>query len=116
MVQPGTGDVKAISQSRPMGRDAKAGQTYLNYVVPQKYGDSNGFQPGSTFKAFVLAAAIQQGIPLTENIYVADGGQHPDEPVPRLRRTALRQHRHLGTSTARPSSGNMNAYPAPRSR
>jgi membrane peptidoglycan carboxypeptidase len=68
MVQPGTGDVKAISQSRPMGRDAAAGQTYLNYVVPQKYGDSAGFQPGSTFKAFVLAAAIQQGIPLTEKI------------------------------------------------
>ncbi len=68
MVQPGTGDVKAISQSRPMGRDRKAGQTFLNYVVPQKYGDSNGFQPGSTFKAFVLAAAIQQGIPLSERI------------------------------------------------
>src|SRR3954447_20156100 len=68
MVQPGTGDVKAISQSRPMGRDRKAGQTFLNYVVPQKYGDSNGFQPGSTFKAFVLAAAIQQGIPLSQRI------------------------------------------------
>ena len=68
MVEPGTGDVKAISQSRPMGRDAKAGQTFLNYVVPQKYGDSNGFQPGSTFKAFVLAAAIQQGIPLSQTI------------------------------------------------
>ena len=68
MVQPGTGDVKALSQSRPMGADAKAGQTYLNYVVPHQYGDSNGFQPGSTFKAFVLAAAIQQGIPLSQTI------------------------------------------------
>ena len=28
MVQPGTGDVKALAQSRPMGRDAKAGQTF----------------------------------------------------------------------------------------
>ncbi|MGI8523504.1 MAG: penicillin-binding protein [Nocardioides sp.] len=69
MVQPRTGDVKAISQSRPMGRDAKAGETYLNYVVPSQYGDSQGFQPGSTFKVFVLAAAIKQGIPLTEKIY-----------------------------------------------
>jgi membrane peptidoglycan carboxypeptidase len=68
MVQPGTGDVKALSQSRPMGRDAKNGQTFLNYVVPQKYGDSAGFQPGSTFKAFVLAAAIKEGIPLSEKI------------------------------------------------
>jgi membrane peptidoglycan carboxypeptidase len=88
MVEPGTGDVKALSQSRPMGRDAAAGQTYLNYTVPQQYGDSNGFQPGSTFKAFVLASAIQQGIPLTETInappevkipmsqYRVCGGQH----------------------------------------
>jgi membrane peptidoglycan carboxypeptidase len=68
MVEPGTGDVKALSQSRPMGRDAAAGQTFLNYTVPHEYGDSAGFQPGSTFKAFVLAAAIQQGIPLTEQI------------------------------------------------
>jgi membrane peptidoglycan carboxypeptidase len=68
MVEPGTGDVKALAQSRPMGRDAAAGQTFLNYTVPQQYGDSAGFQPGSTFKAFVLAAAIQQGIPLTQKI------------------------------------------------
>jgi membrane peptidoglycan carboxypeptidase len=68
MVEPGTGDVKALAQSRPMGRDAKAGQTFLNYTVPHEYGDSAGFQPGSTFKAFVLASAIQQGIPLTEQI------------------------------------------------
>jgi membrane peptidoglycan carboxypeptidase len=68
MVEPGTGDVKALAQSRPMGRDAAAGQTFINYTVPTRYGDSAGFQPGSTFKAFVLASAIQQGIPLTEKI------------------------------------------------
>ncbi|WP_370247016.1 transglycosylase domain-containing protein [Nocardioides sp.] len=64
IVEPGTGLVRAISQSRPMGNDAKAGETYLNYVVPSEYGDSNGFQAGSTFKAFTLAAAIQKGVPL----------------------------------------------------
>ena len=63
MVQPGTGQVKAISQSRPMGRERKKGQTFLNYVVDSKYGDSNGFQAGSTFKVFVLAAALEQGLP-----------------------------------------------------
>lgn len=68
MVEPGTGDVRAISQSRPMGKDKAAGQTYLNYVVPKKYGDANGFQAGSTFKAFVLASAINQGIPLSTSI------------------------------------------------
>jgi membrane peptidoglycan carboxypeptidase len=63
MVQPGTGDVLSISQSRPMGRERKKGQTFLNYVVDSKYGDSNGFQAGSTFKVFVLAAALEQGLP-----------------------------------------------------
>jgi membrane peptidoglycan carboxypeptidase len=68
MIQPGTGDVKALAQSRPMGNAPGTGQTYINYTVPQTYGDSAGFQPGSTFKVFVLASAIQQGIPLTEMI------------------------------------------------
>ncbi|MGO4258690.1 transglycosylase domain-containing protein [Marmoricola sp. RAF53] len=63
MVQPGTGNVLAISQSRPMGRAKKKGQTFLNYVVDHKYGDSNGFQAGSTFKVFVLASALEQGLP-----------------------------------------------------
>ena len=63
MVKPGTGEVRAISQSRPMGRDRKKGETFLNYVVDSKYGDSNGFQAGSTFKVFVLAAALEQGMP-----------------------------------------------------
>ena len=60
MVEPGTGNVRALAQSRPMGRDKKLGQTYLNYVVPQRYGDSAGFQAGSTFKAFVLATALSR--------------------------------------------------------
>ena len=63
MVQPGTGDVMAIAQSRPMGRERKDGETFLNYVVDSKYGDSGGFQAGSTFKIFVLAAALEQGLP-----------------------------------------------------
>ena len=64
IVEPGTGDVKAIAQSRPMGRDKKAGETYLNYVVPEEMGDSKCCQAGSTFKVFTLAAALEQGLPL----------------------------------------------------
>ena len=62
MVRPRSGEVRAIAQSRPMGRQNGAGETFLNYVVPERYGDSGGFQAGSTFKAFVLAAALDQGI------------------------------------------------------
>jgi len=68
VVEPGTGEVKALAQSRPMGRSLKAGQTFLNYTVPKEYGDANGVQAGSTFKVFVLAAAIEQGIPLNKVI------------------------------------------------
>jgi membrane peptidoglycan carboxypeptidase len=68
MVEPGTGDVRALAQSRPMGQDKAAGETALNYVVPKKYGAANGFQAGSTFKVFVLASAINQGIPLSTTI------------------------------------------------
>ncbi|WP_168218381.1 penicillin-binding protein [Nocardioides eburneiflavus] len=79
MVEPGSGDVRAIAQSRPMGKDKKGGETYLNYVVPKKYGDANGFQAGSTFKVFVLAEAINQGIPLSTNIYSPQEMQIEDE-------------------------------------
>jgi membrane peptidoglycan carboxypeptidase len=67
-VEPGTGNVRAISQSRPMGRKKKQGETFLNYVVDTKYGDSNGFQAGSTFKLFVLATALEQGLPTSTRI------------------------------------------------
>ena len=72
MVEPGTGHVRALAQSRPMGKNKAAGETYLNYVVPREYGDANGFQAGSTFKVFVLAAAINQGIPLSTSISAPD--------------------------------------------
>ena len=68
MVEPGTGNVRALAQSRPMGRDRSLGQTYLNYVVPERFGDSNGFHAGSTFKAFVLASALQMGVPPSTSI------------------------------------------------
>jgi membrane peptidoglycan carboxypeptidase len=109
MVEPGTGNVKALAQSRPMGRDAGAGQTFLNYTVPQKYGDSAGFQPGSTFKAFVLAAAIQQGIPLSENISAP-----PVVHIPMSQYRVCGGRQFTSTDTWSPHtstiSGTMNLY------
>lgn len=64
MVEPGSGDVLALAQSRPMGDDATTGETFVNHGVPPEYGGSQGFQAGSTFKTFVLAAAVEQGIAL----------------------------------------------------
>jgi membrane peptidoglycan carboxypeptidase len=67
-VQPGTGYVKGMAQSRPMGNSKKKGDSFINYAVPPEYGGGQGFQAGSTFKLFVLAAAIRQGIPLHYSI------------------------------------------------
>lgn len=57
MVQPGTGLIKAMAQSRPeLG--AKPGQTYFNYAAPIALGGSGGFTGGSTFKAYTITAAL----------------------------------------------------------
>ena len=66
-VQPGTGLILAMVQSRPvMGNNAAAGQTYYNYAVSAAMGGAEGYQAGSTFKAFTLAAAFDKGIPATK--------------------------------------------------
>ena len=55
-VEPGTGAVRGMAVDRVFG--SKRGQTKVNFAL----GGSAGFQGGSTFKAFVLARALQMGI------------------------------------------------------
>lgn len=59
-VDPKTGRILAMAQSRPVMGD-EAGQTYINYSVTHAMGGAEGFGFGSTFKAWTAAAAIQQG-------------------------------------------------------
>ncbi|MBE1604683.1 transglycosylase domain-containing protein [Actinopolymorpha pittospori] len=60
IVQPGTGQIQAMAQSRSMGSGQD--QTYFNYATSTALGGTSGFQAGSTFKAFVALAALEQGI------------------------------------------------------
>ncbi|MEU0096130.1 penicillin-binding protein [Kribbella sp. NPDC006257] len=68
VVEPGTGVVKAMAQSRRYGSDKKT-ETAYNFNTEKTYaGGYGGFQNGSTMKAFTIAAAIQKGFPLTFRI------------------------------------------------
>ncbi|HVQ86623.1 MAG TPA: penicillin-binding protein [Actinomycetes bacterium] len=74
MIQPGTGDVEAMAQSLNFGTGP--GKSNINNAVDDKFnprvsegfGGSLGQQPGSTFKAFTLAAAIEAGFPINESL------------------------------------------------
>lgn len=62
-VEPGTGHIVSMSQSRPYGTDAEQYQTVLNHNVSSVMGGTSfGFQPGSTFKPITAAAALEAGI------------------------------------------------------
>ncbi|MFW6597819.1 transglycosylase domain-containing protein [Propionibacteriaceae bacterium Y2011] len=63
IIEPGTGLILAMAQNRhTMGNDSKAGETYYNYSVTPQFGGAEGYQAGSTFKAFTLAAALDNGV------------------------------------------------------
>ncbi len=67
MMRPGTGDVIAMAQNRVWGTTGR-GKTTYNYNTDRGMGGTIGMQAGSTFKVFVLAAAIEMGFSAYEEI------------------------------------------------
>lgn len=62
VTEPGTGKVLAFGQDTPYGLTGASGGTSVNYSVDKVYGGSQGFQFGSTAKAFALVTAMAQGL------------------------------------------------------
>ena len=60
-VDPGTGEVRAMAVNRLFRPEDGASHTTVNLPL----GGSSGMQVGSAFKPFVLAAALEQGLPLS---------------------------------------------------
>lgn len=70
MIQPKTGLIVAMAQSRPdMG--TQPGETYYNYAVDRAMGGAEGYQGGSTFKAFTMTAALASGRFTPSKTYVS---------------------------------------------
>ncbi|GAA3729864.1 membrane peptidoglycan carboxypeptidase [Spinactinospora alkalitolerans] len=63
LIEPGSGEVRAMAQSRNYGPDeSNLGETSINFTTDKDRGGSTGFQAGSTFKPFTLAAALDEGL------------------------------------------------------
>ena len=84
IVKPGTGQVLAMAVSRAYG--TRPGQTTVALPTQPAFG------PGSAFKAFTLAAAVAQGLPLSTSYFApacyvpttftigATSGRNPADP------------------------------------
>ena len=59
-IQPSTGLIISMAQSRPQ-IGTGPGETYYNFSVEESMNGLEGFQAGSTFKSFVMAAALEAG-------------------------------------------------------
>ncbi|WP_405583297.1 transglycosylase domain-containing protein [Streptomyces sp. NBC_01190] len=59
LVEPGTGKIVAMGQSKPYGFGKN--ETQINYSVNANMGGGIGFQNGSTFKPITAAAALEAG-------------------------------------------------------
>ncbi|MBT0993937.1 penicillin-binding protein [Cellulomonas sp. DKR-3] len=70
VVEPGTGQVKAMAQNRIYNNTQEVGsrETAVNFNTDNAYGSASGFPPGSTFKPFTLLEWLREGHSLNETV------------------------------------------------
>lgn len=69
VVEPGTGKVLSLGQTSTYGNDQGTfGVTEVNWSVDQKYGESGGFQIGSTAKIYSVVRAVEEGMGLETTV------------------------------------------------
>jgi len=80
-VEPGTGHILAMAQNRyQLGTDFDKGETAYVFTADESLGGAEGYQAGSTFKAFTTAAALYLGVPPTKTFNAAFRMQFGGKP------------------------------------
>jgi membrane peptidoglycan carboxypeptidase len=74
VVQPGTGKILSMVQNTRYSNSAGKGKTSVNYATDRAYGNSGGFQFGSTAKMFAIATALKQGMPVKSTVNAPPSG------------------------------------------
>jgi membrane peptidoglycan carboxypeptidase len=69
-VEAGTGRIITMAQNRVFDQSDNpgTGRTAVNFNTDREYGGSSGFQPGSTYKIFVLADWLKSGYTLGDHV------------------------------------------------
>ncbi|MEU9388893.1 transglycosylase domain-containing protein [Streptomyces sp. NPDC048324] len=120
LVEPGTGKILAMGQSRPYGFGKH--ETQINLSVNQSMGGGAGYQPGSTFKPIVAAAAIEGGTPATQSysspyemdypspVSICNGGQWRDDPNNPTKLSNESESEHGPYSMKQATAKSVNTY------